>query len=207
MCPEACTLCPVNFLAHAYLSFDHEEILVGNLISDFVKGKKKFEYPVNIQKGIILHRAIDNFTDEHSATKKAKDIFRPFYRLYSAAFIDVVYDYFLANDKTEFTENSLLGFSGKVYAVLDKQINFLPPQFTAMFPYMKTQNWLFNYRTQEGIKKSFGGVVRRSVYLTESDTASLLFDRHFKELEQCYKNFFPDLKLFAFRTYEQLMNS
>lgn len=35
----------MNYLAHAYLSFNDPEILVGNLISDFVKGKKKFDYP------------------------------------------------------------------------------------------------------------------------------------------------------------------
>ena len=37
----------MNYLAHAYLSFGYSELLVGNLISDFVKGKKtgkgKFE--------------------------------------------------------------------------------------------------------------------------------------------------------------------
>src|SRR6202008_4422095 len=100
----------MNFLAHAYLSFDQPEILVGNMISDFVKGKKKFDYPANIQKGIALHRFIDSFTDEHEATKEAKEVFRPAYRLYSGAFVDVVYDHFLATDENEFTEDSLLSF-------------------------------------------------------------------------------------------------
>ena len=46
----------MNYLAHAYLSFDDAEILTGNIISDFVKGKKKFDYPSRIQAGIKLHR-------------------------------------------------------------------------------------------------------------------------------------------------------
>ena len=62
----------MNYLAHAYLSFNEPEILVGNMISDFVKGKKKFDYSPGVQKGIALHRAIDNFTDYHTATKAAK---------------------------------------------------------------------------------------------------------------------------------------
>ena len=53
----------MNYLAHAYLSFNDQEILTGNMISDFVKGKKKFDYPSRIQAGINLHRLIDNFTD------------------------------------------------------------------------------------------------------------------------------------------------
>jgi acyl carrier protein phosphodiesterase len=38
----------MNYLAHAYLSFNEPEILTGNMISDFVKGKKKFEFSLTI---------------------------------------------------------------------------------------------------------------------------------------------------------------
>ena len=30
----------MNYLAHAYLSFGNEPVLIGNMISDFVKGNK-----------------------------------------------------------------------------------------------------------------------------------------------------------------------
>src|SRR5215212_6198912 len=108
----------MNYLAHAYLSFSDPEILAGNIISDFVKGKKKFDFPAGIQKGIALHRAIDQFTDNHDTTKTAKDVFRPHYRLYSGAFVDVVYDHFLANNRDEFNEQSLYDFSQQVYKTL-----------------------------------------------------------------------------------------
>ena len=62
----------MNYLAHATLSFGNAEILTGNIIGDFVKGKEKLTYPVAIQKGITLHRLIDEFTDTHSITKQAK---------------------------------------------------------------------------------------------------------------------------------------
>jgi len=42
----------MNFLAHAFLSFHHADILVGNMISDYVKGNQRFLFPVDIQKGI-----------------------------------------------------------------------------------------------------------------------------------------------------------
>ena len=66
----------MNYLAHAYLSFNNPEILTGNMISDFIKGNKKLNYISGIQKGIMLHRAIDEFTDNHPATKLAKEFFR-----------------------------------------------------------------------------------------------------------------------------------
>src|SRR5947209_17908548 len=100
----------MNFLAHAYLSFKEPPILIGNMISDFVKGSQQFLFAEKIQKGIQLHRAIDTYTDDHPATKKAKEIFRPAYRLYSAPIMDVIYDHFLANDDTIFSSTSLLQF-------------------------------------------------------------------------------------------------
>jgi acyl carrier protein phosphodiesterase len=194
----------MNYLAHAYLSFDDDEILVGNLISDFVKGKNKFNYPERIQKGIVLHRAIDTFTDDHQATKLAKNVFRPRYRLYSGAFVDVVYDHFLAIDGNEFTEESLEVFSEKVYHTIDKYQQYLPERFARMFPYMKLQNWLFNYRTLTGTQLSFGGVVRRARYLDESKTAAILFEENYIALQACYRSFFPDMKSFAYRMFEEL---
>lgn len=196
----------MNYLAHAYLSFNDPEIVVGNMISDFVKGKKKFDYPIRIQAGIMLHRIIDTFTDDHPATREAKEFFRPHYRLYSGAFIDVAYDHFLATDATEFTESSLYAFSQQVYHVLEENKQWLPDRFAGMFPYMKSQNWLFNYRTQLGTQRSFEGLVRRSTYLEESETAARLFEKHYQPLQQCYRHFWNDTRPFIFKQYEILSN-
>ena len=196
----------MNYLAHAYLSFNHPEILVGNLISDFVKGKKKFDYSLGIQNGISLHRAIDTFTDSHPATKEAKQVFQNAYRLYSGAFVDIVYDHFLANDKDEFSESSLLEFSNKVYTIIEEKIAWVPDPFARIFPFMKKQNWLFHYRTIPGIEKSFGGLVRRAAYLHESETASQLFETHYQLLSDCYRQFWKDLKPFAFNKFLLLLN-
>jgi acyl carrier protein phosphodiesterase len=195
----------MNYLAHAYLSFGDEEILTGNLISDFVKGKQKFNYPLNIQKGITLHRAIDAFTDDHAATKQAKEFFRPAYRLYSGAFVDVVYDHFLANDKNEFTITSLENFAQVTYAGLDKHQSILPTRFRLMLPNMKKHNWLFNYRTTWGTERSFEGLVHRAKYLDDSLPAVTVFEKNYYALEACYNNFFPSLKSFSQNLYNELI--
>ncbi|MBI1341943.1 MAG: DUF479 domain-containing protein [Terrimonas sp.] len=196
----------MNYLAHAYLSFDDTEILIGNMISDFVKGKKKFDYPTRIQKGINLHRAIDAFTDEHPVTKTAKEVFRPAYRLYSAAFVDVVYDHFLANDREVFQDGQLQAFSGIVYDQLNSHSSLLPPRFAGMLPYMQSQNWLYNYQFLSGIEKSFGGLVRRAAYMTESETAYILLQEHYELLKKCYTTFFGELKSFAEKEYTLLIS-
>ncbi|MFX4431684.1 hypothetical protein ABTA78_19410, partial [Acinetobacter baumannii] len=67
----------MNYLAHAYYSFEDPDILLGNMISDYIKGSKQYTFPKEVQAGIRLHRQIDSFTDAHAATKEIKKIFAP----------------------------------------------------------------------------------------------------------------------------------
>lgn len=195
----------MNYLAHAYLSFDHPEILVGNMISDFVKGKKQYEYPEMIQKGIRLHRAIDTFTDAHAATRKARQLFKPSVGLYAGAFVDVVYDHFLARQDEAFTGKPLPVFANWVYSELGKQQAYLPERFAGMLPYMQAQNWLYNYRQAEGIRKSFWGLVRRAAYLDDPLPAYHLFTEHYHTLAGLFTEFFPELQNFALTQFNVLL--
>jgi acyl carrier protein phosphodiesterase len=174
------------------------------MISDFVKGKSRLGYSVSVQQGITLHRQIDDYTDSHIATKQAKTIFHPHYRLYSGALVDVVYDHFLAKDPDIFTEASLYQFANTVYQTLEKYHMQLPPRFLVMLPYMKAENWLYNYRTKEGIGRSIRGLVRRSAYLTDYETAQLLLNEHYAFLESCYQLFIKDVKSFVEEQLRQL---
>jgi acyl carrier protein phosphodiesterase len=215
----------VNYLAHAYLSFGIPEIAVGNLISDFVKGKKKFDYPGRIQAGISLHRSIDTFTDTHPITRIAKSYFRADYGLYAGPLTDVAYDHFLANDPVAFSPAGmgtvrgqanpgegvelgaeagagLAAFAQKTYDQLAAWESVFPERFARLFPYMRSQNWLYHYRWKEGIFNSFAGLSRRAAYMPGPEQACRLFETHYRELEACYNEFFPLLKDFAFQTLE-----
>ena len=194
----------MNYLAHAYLSFNRPGILVGNMISDFVKGKKKYDYPEQIQQGIAIHREIDQYTDSHLATKQAKEIFRSAYGLYAGPFIDVVYDHFLALDENEFTDQGLKAFSLNTYALLDQFTDQFPEKFNMMYPYMKANNWLYNYRYRQGIEKSLAGIVRRAKFIDESDTAYTLFNENYDTLKNLYQQFFPGLKSMTLNIIKQL---
>ncbi len=194
----------MNFLAHAYLSFKDPDILVGNLISDFVKGKKKFDYTIEVQKGIILHRMIDEFTDNHKSTAEAKKFFKPEYGLYAGAFIDIVYDHFLANDNNEFSEDTLLQFAHLTYGQLETYQFVFPEKFRMMFHYMKRQDWLYHYRFKEGIHNSFLGLVRRAKFIHDAGPAFEILENNYGSLRDCYAEFFPELKNFASKSLNSL---
>lgn len=197
----------MNYLAHAYFSFGHKEIMIGNMISDFVKGRRKFDYPDSILKGIHLHRDLDRFTDEHAATREAKAFFKPAVGLYAGAFIDVCYDHFLALELLESGEVPLDAFVHGVYSNLDANFHLLPEPLQRMLPYMKTQNWLYNYQFRWGIERSFEGVVRRAVYLNNAVGAFNAFNDSYDELARLSALFIADVKKFAASRFDQLVSS
>ncbi len=193
----------MNYLAHAYLSFNLPQILVGNMISDYVKGRQKFAYPAAVQLGIQLHRDIDLFTDLHQATKEASVFFKPAVGRYAGAFVDVVYDHFLALELEQMQGQVLKQLASQTYNTLQNFEGDLPVVFKQMLPYMVSQNWLGNYGSLWGIQQSFIGVARRARYLTASNAVFELFQTHYQSLHKCYKQFFPAVKTF---TLQQLQN-
>ncbi len=198
----------MNYLAHAYLSFNDSDVLLGNMISDFIKGKKKFDYPLSVQVGIQLHRAIDDFTDSHVSTKNIAAIFKPKYRLYGAAFADIVYDHFLANDPLQFASmEQLENFCEKTYQSLDDNKQWFPAAFAHMFPYMRSQNWLYNYHQEWGIQRSFEGLARRATYIPETETAFGLFIEYKSFFREQYELFFDSVKIFAAGTLQDLQKA
>ncbi len=177
------------------------------MVSDFVKGKAKLDYPIDIQKGITLHRLIDEFTDNHFVTKQAKQFFKPELGLYAGAFVDIVYDYFLANDTSIFKNDAALNqFTLATYKMLDDNTTYFPNTFLAPFASMKQHNWLVNYKTDEGIKKSFNNLTLRAKYINKSHNGFNVFLQKKEPLETCYSNFFKDVVAFSKIQYNQLIN-
>lgn len=185
----------MNHLAHAYLSFRQPELITGNLIADFVKGRKNLDgYPAGIQEGIRIHRAIDTYTDHHPVTGRAKLFFRASCGLYSGVFTDLVYDHFLAADPERFPDDALYSFARYVYTEVNQRTSLLPPAFLQMFRYMQEYNWLYNYRTTDGIASAIKGVARRAKYLeTDGNIIFAAFMEHYDALKTCYQEFFPQL--------------
>ena len=186
----------MNFLAHSYLSFSEEQ-LVGNMIADFVKNRDVARLPESIQKGIKLHRAIDTFTDAHPLIHEAKAPFRPLVRLYSGAFVDVAFDYFLANDTTENSQREWQEHSQRVYAVLRRYEQFLPEVFKKVLDKMQQDDWLYNYRNEWGIEYSFRNVVNKAQFLDKTTNVFPTFLANKDFLREKYEIFFPEIKSFA----------
>ena len=179
----------MNFLAHSYLTFTDEQI-VGQFLQDFIRNKDRFSFPKKIGEGITLHRAIDTFTDAHPEIHEAKKIFSPLVRLYAGAFVDVAFDYFLANS---LPSETLKVHSEKVYRVLRNHEEFLPENFLRMLDRMEKDNWLYNYREDWGIEFSMKNVLNKAKYLNKNLAVFEVFLSSKPELQNHFDHFFPDV--------------
>jgi acyl carrier protein phosphodiesterase len=190
----------MNYLGHAYLSFGDVDVLTGNMIGDHVKGKlvAQEQYPTSIWAGIMLHLKIDEFSDNHSATRRAKLIFREDYGLYSGAIMDTLYDHFLANDPKIFNGYPALEkFSLETYTKLEQNAAYFPEGFAAYFPHMKEHNWLYGYRTMKGMERSLTGLARRAKHMPPPEKAYELFVANFYQLNQAYYELIDDMIAFV----------
>lgn len=192
----------MNFLAHALMSFHDPDLLAGNMMADFIRGKQMAVFSPAVQQGIRLHRAIDDYTDHHPETRRASGYLRPACGRYAGVFVDVVYDHFLARDSRYFTARTLADFSQETYQSLAGYEPVFPERFRSVFHHMRAQDWLTGYRDTAHIASAFAGIYRRATYLEPSDGALLALERHYEALGRCAAVFLPDVVAFSLRLME-----
>ena len=197
----------MNFLAHAYLSFGQEEILVGNFIADFVRGKEMEKYPKKVQLGIQLHRAIDTYTDSHPLVKQVHSFLIPRFGHYSRVISDVFFDYFLAKNWKNYSDTPLEQFSLDTYRTLSSYPQQLPESFLRMFHWMQAQNWLYAYREAAGIQAALDGLSRRARFDSKMNESTQVLWGKEEEIEAIFFAFFVNLETFASTTLLELIQN
>lgn len=161
----------MNFLAHLYLSGNNEKLMVGNFIGDFVKGKKYENYPEPIKQGIVLHRQIDSFTDNHSRFREAKKLLVDDFGLYSGIIMDLYYDYLLAKNWNQYSNKSLREFAKWSHAVLLSNFFHLPKRVQTFLPFLIQNKRLESYARKDGIKKTLETMSKYTSLPDKAETA------------------------------------
>ena len=188
----------MNFLAHAYLSDNQPNIIIGNFLADFLRGRKAVEdLPQAIQQGIIIHRKIDKFTDKHPVIKKGVKRLKPTQGRYSSVLIDVFYDYFLVKNWSTFSPTPLPDFTANIYEQLLKEIHLYPKSLQKRLPLMVADDWLVRYGEIDGLKFTFSKMSNRTTFEDNFHLATDDLLRYEKEFNEEFLVFFPELDEFV----------
>lgn len=187
----------MNFLAHIYLSGDHDLIKIGNFMADGIRGKHFETFPLDVQKGIVLHRAIDTFTDAHPVFRQSTKKLHERYHHYSGVIVDVFYDHFLAKNWSQFSNENLEDYIQRFYQSLHDNKTILTERTIGLMPYMIQHNWLWNYRTVEGINQILTQMDSRTKNKSKMRFATEELLECYTEFEQEFTAFFEDLRIYA----------
>jgi len=150
----------VNFLVHMLLSGEDEQLLVGNFMGDFVKGRLYDRFPERIRQGVELHRRIDSFASQNIFFNCSRQRISPDYGLYRGVLVDLFYDHLLAANWHEWTAEPFEHFLQRARLAADRQLSFIPPAMQQLLPVIFTE-LLPSYKSVEGIAAALGRMSRR----------------------------------------------
>jgi len=197
----------MNFLAHAHLSANTENLLLGNMIADAVKGKVFYNFPFGVQQGILEHRKIDTFTDNHPRVLHSKQLVKETLGRYSGVAVDIYYDHFLAARWNDFSLIDLADFTTDVYQLLGNSWAILPARTRRMFPYMVAQNWLNSYANPNELERVFYGMDRRTAHKSGLRIAMTPLMKNYDALQDDFLDFYPHLQEYVNDERENIQDS
>ena len=183
----------MNFLAHLFLSYSNEPVLVGNFLTDFLNKKEATALPEHFQAGVQLHRLIDSFTDQHPGVQEAVRALQPFHRKYAPVVIDVFYDYFLIQHWSEFTEEPFPAFRQRVYRVLETYLEDIPARLQPQVQRMIDGDWLQSYGATPGILYAIEQLSRRASRPEWLLNAADSLTTEKAKINTSFLTFFPDV--------------
>ena len=137
----------MNYLFHLFLSDPDPEIMLGNLMGDFVKGRLDLaDYPKSMLFGLKQHRQVDSFADQSNAFQTSRHRIDPKFGYFRSIMVDVFYDHLLAKCWDRHHHLPLEQFADQVYRSLEEKFSLLPTDLQQIVPRMIKHNWLVSYR-------------------------------------------------------------
>ena len=185
----------MNFLAHIFLSGENDFIKIGNFMADGIRGNDYLDFHPDIQKGIILHRAIDTFTDAHPIFRKSKHRLHEKYGHYSGVIIDIFYDHFLAKNWSTYSTESLENVAANFYKLLQSNYDSLTERTKGMMPYMIARNWFVSYASIEGLSMILFQMDHRTKNRVAMHESIVELKAFYSEFEDEFTRFFEEIRL------------
>ncbi len=182
----------MNYLAHAFLSCNDPDLLIGNLLCDMLKPRDVSALDPRWERGLELHRFIDTYADDHQANREAVRIIRASQGKYAPVALDIYQDYLLHQSWSLYTEQEYGAFAQMCYSIILLQPagDFKP---LSRLQSMASAAWLRQYQTPEALQTVFDRMQRRTRFQDSFATAVADLSKQESELMELFREFFPDM--------------
>jgi len=188
----------LNYLAHLCLSNRDPAIMVGNFIADNIPKAEEKLLPDDIMLGVLLHRKIDTFTDQHESFRKAVSKLRPHHRKYAPVVIDILNDHLLSLNWSKFYHEEETDFHIYAYQQLSNHVDRLPEKASRHIHALLEYQYLIAYSTKEGLEDILGRMDKRTRFPSDFLSAA---DHLYEDFD-----FYTDLFVVLYTDLVELIN-
>lgn len=187
----------MNFLFHLHLSDDDPDILTGNLMGDFIKGRIGDDYPPRIRTGIDLHRRIDSFAQHNPHFQRSRVRIDTRYGHWRGVLVDLFYDHFLAAEWGQWSPEPFDAYLVRARGMVEANRSFLPERMQEVVPVIFGE-LIPSYREADGIGRALVRMatrrVRRPNPLAGGEEELV---RHYAGLRDDFERFMPEVRQFV----------
>ena len=182
----------MNLLAHLHLSAGlSAEETAGNVLADFLPNN--LVAPPGIDRGILLHRKIDGFTDRHPLVAEACNLISPARRRLAGIIVDIAFDYTLSQKWRDHSDMELRQFIEEGYSSIQYGSRQLGEVASRLTTRMRQHQWLESYCTIEGMAQTFRRLTRRSDAVKKLLGSEVEIEANLPELQALFDQFYPIL--------------
>jgi acyl carrier protein phosphodiesterase len=186
----------MNFLAHLLLAGPDEDLRLGALLGDFVRGKAALaEFSPAVQKGIMLHRRIDAHMDALPEIVALREWFPPGFRRYGGIIIDLAFDHQLALDWEHHGSQPLAAFDAGVREMLARRDSEVPAGLRRFMAYADRRGLFAAYREKSEILHSLRGIGRRLTRANPLHRVEEIWDPFEARVRVCFAPVFDRIQL------------
>lgn len=188
----------MNYLFHLFLSGNDPDILTGNFMGDFVKGRLDKSLPPRLRRGIELHRRIDSFARDQADFNRSRLRIAPEFGLYRGVLIDLFYDHFLALSWQDWSQQPLTNYLARTRTVVEARSALLPERLRSSVPII-FEELLPSYAEPAGVSRALERMSRRVVRANPLAAGGAELTRHYHDLKRDFLCFLPEAQDFAAR--------
>ena len=182
----------MNFLGHLYFSDNDLDLMIANLFGDSVKGNKYLNYSSKIQQGILLHRKIDSYIDNHHLVRDLRiKLYKELPKVAGVA-IDLYFDHLLAIHWNHYHDKPFELFLNEFYVHRSIYENELDTEFQSFLKRLRGNKWINHYPSEYGLEKVCEGVSNRISFTNKLTDAPQVFFNNKNEIETVFHQFMHD---------------
>jgi acyl carrier protein phosphodiesterase len=189
----------MNYIAHAFFSRSYDLFMLGQLLGDFATRRALENHADTLIQGVVAHRGLDRFTDDHPAFRKGCSILDKCCHRYSPVVMDVAIDFYLVKNWSDFSaEMTFERFLEKLYSTIHIHEDALPERMKNPATRMRQMDWFSGFASMDGLAIVFYYMAKRVRRAEWIQAAQPCIENNLEELEILCLELLSDDRLINF---------